>query len=410
MARSRAKETGAVIDLADMGIGVTKFSDSKEAVITDYIPTGLPNIDFIIGSGIPFGRLTEIYGVNSSGKSTIAVLVSKIAQTMAVDVVWIDVEGTLETKRLKQLGLDPSKNLYLIKPNEPKKGVKATEADGKLTVEEVGEHLKNLVEASAQTGRRMIIIWDSVGATPTKAQFEQGMEGKQLGLHAKAVTQLATLIGQDISESSVAFIAINQARDKIGSFMGGIDSGGGNAFKHWATLRLQINRGSAEAEAKINAFGKQESIRSTYTSKIKVVKSKISIPNREGEFILIPEIGVNLGVNYFELLSKPSKYGALTRSGAYYQYVTENGEQVSFYKDDWITMLNNPETPEHLALVQELVQKMYITSFPDWYPPLDNEVIDIEANPVFKGLRARYEALHNQEVTTPVAEVTDTKE
>lgn len=389
--QSEKNSEGALVDLSTLVPGVTKFSESDEAVITDFLPTGLPNIDYIIGGGIPAGRMSEIYGVNGSGKSTLATLVTKVVQEMDTDVVWIDVEGTLETRRLEQLGLDPSKNLYLVKPPEPKGG-KSSEADGRLTVEEVGVQLQTLIEGSAMSGRRMLIIWDSLGATPAKIQLEQGMEGKQIGVHAKAITALATLIGQDITKSSVALVVINQARDVLNGFVPGIDSGGGNAFKHWATLRLQINKGSAEAEEKINAYGKKENIKTRYTGSIVVKKSKISTPNTKDEFVLVPETGMDLGVNYFELLSKPSKYGILTRAGGYYQYTMDDGTKASFTKDNWIRLLGNPADEQETALMQELVQKMYMIAFPDWYPALDNEVIDIEKNPIFTGLRARYEA------------------
>lgn len=391
MARKRQDQIGQVIDLSDMNIGVTKFSDAKEAVITDIIPTGFPHLDFNIGGGIPFGRLTEIYGVNSSGKSTLAVAVSKIAQNMNVDAVWIDVEGTLETKRLKELGLDPTRNLYLVQPKE--KGAK-------LTVEEVGDRLINLIEASTQTGKRMIIIWDSVGATPTAEQLKQGIESKQLGLHAKAVTNLATQIGQDVTNSSVALIAINQARDKIGAFVPTVDSGGGNAFKHWASLRLQMNKGSADVEQRTNAFGKTENVRSTYKPKLIVKKSKVSIPNTEAELILIPELGLDFGANYFELLAMPSKYGILSKAGAYYKYTTDAGQELTLYKADWVNMINYP-SDEQLPIVQELVQKMYIQTFPEGYIALNNEVIDIEAHPYFTGIRDRYKNLGAQ-ITNPV--------
>ena len=333
--------------------------------------------------------------------STLATLVTKVVQDMDIDVVWIDVEGTLETRRLVQLGLDPSKNLYLVKPPKPK-GTKTSETDGRLSVEEVGIQLQALIEGSTQSGRRMLIVWDSVGATPAKAQFEQGMEGKQMGVHAKAVTNLATLIGQDITNSSVALIAINQARDKIGAYVPTIDSGGGNAFKHWASLRLQINKGSADVETKLNAYGNAENIKTRYTGAVLVKKSKISIPNRKEEFVLVPETGINLGVNYFELLSKPSKYGLLTRAGAYYQYVMDNGTQASFQKDEWVRILDKPEGDQEVELMQELIQKMYMISFPEWYPALDNEVVDIERNIIFTGLRARYEAKNaSQPLTEP---------
>lgn len=380
MVRARKSQEGQVIDLAEMNIGVTKFSDAKEAVITDIIPTGFPHLDFNIGGGIPFGRLTEIYGVNSSGKSTLAVVISKIAQDMNVDVVWVDVEGTLETKRLRELGLDPSRNLFLVTP----------EVEGtKLTVEEVGVNLIKLIEASTKTGRRMIIVWDSVGATPTAEQLKQGVDSKQLGLHAKAVTNLATQIGQDVTNSSVALIAINQARDKIGGFMPSIDSGGGNAFKHWATLRLQMNKGSADQEQRVNAFGKVENVRSTYRPKIIVKKSKVSIPNTEAELILIPELGLDLATNYFELLAMPSKYHFIKKAGAYYKYTTDAGQDITLYKADWLTVLGNP-TEEQLPIVQELVQKMYIQTFPNGYIGLKNEVVNIELHPYFKGLAERY--------------------
>lgn len=401
MARQKQSEknaTGATVDLSTENLGLTKFSDTREAKILDIIPTGLPNIDFILGGGLPFGRMAEMYGKNSSGKSTIAILMSGMAQRMNVDVVWVDVEGTTEAQRLIECGVDPVKNLYHIRPDEPKAGTKPKPTDGKFTVEDVGSKVIEVIQASAKSGRRLIIIWDSVASTPPRAQLEGGMEEKQMGLQSKAITKFTTLVGQEITNSSTLFLAINQARDVIGGYTPSIESAGGNAFKHWATLRLEITKGSAIAEPHVNAFGKTENVNSSFEAGIKIKKSKVSTPNRKETFILNTDHGINLAENYFELASKPSKYGLLTRSGAFYQYVTENGEQLSMYKNDWIAFL---ESPEGQAVRSELVQRMYMITFPNWYAPLDNEAINIELNPDFTGLRARYEAKKNSE-TQPV--------
>lgn len=386
MARSIKKEP--VVDL-NQELGLTRFSDAKEAKVRDIIPIGLPNIDFCLGGGLPFSRMVEIYGKNSSGKSTLAVLLSGIAQTMEVDTVWIDVEGTTEIARMVACGVDPHQNLYHIRPEQPRAGTKEKPTDGKFNVEDVGKQVEAVIKASAESGRRLIIIWDSVGATPAKSEVENGMEGKQLGLHAKAITKFTNLIGQEILNSSALFVAINQARDVMGAMVPTIESGGGNAFKHWATLRLEILKGSGIKEEQINAFGLKESVVSSFDATVKIKKSKVSMPNTRADFLLNTTKGVNLAENYFELASKPSKYKLIKQAGAWYTYVTDNGEEIKMYKKDWINLL---EAPEGQAIRSELVQKMYMISFPSWYPPLDNEVVDIEKNLDFKGLRARYEA------------------
>lgn len=394
MTRKQQKEVkGSMVDLTQE-LELTKFSDANEADVTDIIPTGLPNIDFIIGGGLPFSRLVEIYGINSSGKSTVAILVTGMAQKLNIDTAWVDVEKTTEVARMIACGVDPMKNLYHVRPEEPKPTAKPKPTDGILTVEAVGAKIIKIIEASAKSGRRLIIIWDSVGATPSNAEVEAGVGGKQLGLHAKAVTQFTTLIGQEITKSNALFIAINQARDKIGAFVPTIDSGGGNAFKHWASLRLEITKGSGIDTEKIDAFGRKENVKSMFEAGMKVVKSKVSTPNRKQSFILNTERGINLAENYFELASKPSKYNVIKKSGSWYVYTTDAGEDIKMYKDDWITYLDNPDTPDKQRIRSEIVQKMYMISFPDWYPALDNETIDIELNPDFAGLRARYEALH----------------
>lgn len=355
---------------------ITSIEDGGEIPTFDFT---VPGTHSFIGNGI----------INHN--STLAVLLTGMAQKMDVSIVWVDVEGTTEAKRLIECGVDPIKGLYRIAPNEAKHGIAPKATDGKFTVEDVGDRVNGTISAYRQlSSQPLVVIWDSVAGTPAKAQLEGGMEEKQMGIQSKAITKFTTVVGQEILNSPVAFIAINQARDVIGGFMPGqIESAGGNAFKHWASLRLQINKGSAIEEDLRDPFGKTVKNRSRFKGAVKVIKSKMSAPGTKQDFFLSTEHGIRLADNYVELLTSTSYYGLIKRSGSWYNYVTDDGNEIKLYRKDWVDFLDSPEGAD---VRRELVQKMYMISFPTWYPPLDNVNLDIEKHPDFKGLREKYKS------------------
>lgn len=180
MARTKKSDLtkDMTVNLTDIP-GVTLLQDSKWATVDDRLPTFLPELDQIMGGGVPFGRLTEIMGKNASGKSTLATLLMKSAVTLGVTTVLIDTEGTADPERLGELGLDMS-GIYQVKPPESKRGEKKKE--DAMSVEYVAEKCEALIKAFAKTDDRLLIVWDSIAQTAAEAELEKGVGNKQPGL------------------------------------------------------------------------------------------------------------------------------------------------------------------------------------------------------------------------------------
>lgn len=179
MARKRQSETveAGTIDLTKE-LGLTSFRDTKFSSVADRLPTMIPQLDYILGGGLPFGRMVEVIGLNSSGKSTFAVHLTKIAQLLKVPTLWIDVEGTADPARLAELGVNPDAgDVFMVEPALKKDGTKDT-----MTVERVAEELQRILPVINKTGKPILIIWDSVAQTAAEREIERGVGNQQPGL------------------------------------------------------------------------------------------------------------------------------------------------------------------------------------------------------------------------------------
>lgn len=179
MARKRQSESidAGTVDLTKE-VGLTTFTDTKFSNVSDRLPTMIPQLDYILGGGLPFGRMVEVFGKNSSGKSTLAVHLTKVAQMVDVPTVWIDVEGTADPERLAELGVDFSAGgVFMVEPKQNKDGSKDT-----ITVERVAEELQRLLPVFSKLGKPVLIIWDSVAQTASEKELEKGVGNQQPGL------------------------------------------------------------------------------------------------------------------------------------------------------------------------------------------------------------------------------------
>lgn len=179
MARKR-KSTEAIqagnINLGEE-VGLTIYQDVEFSSVVNRLPTMFPQLDYILGGGLPFGRMVEVIGKNASGKSTFAVSITRVAQMLKIPVVWIDVEGTADPVRLSELGVDfEAGGIYMVEPPETR-GEKQP-----LTVEVVSNKLEEVIKAFAESGKPFVIIWDSVAQTPAEKELEKGVGSQQPGL------------------------------------------------------------------------------------------------------------------------------------------------------------------------------------------------------------------------------------
>lgn len=395
MARSNKKNTELKdINTIDLGkeMGLTLMSDTNKADIKNILPTMIPQYDRIMGGGLPLGRLTEIYGVTSSGKSSFAVHLSGILTRLGIITVWVDIEGTADNNRMEQLGVDVTK-LFTIQAGDGQRLKNVTE----LSVEQVGKELEYYIDAfnEKQPNIPIVFIWDSLGATRTQKEIEGGIDEKQMGLKAAATQKVVTAITPKLNETNTGVIVINQARDDMNAGMYGdpVKSTGGKAFEHSASLRIKVNKGSQVKQYKDTA-GKEEY--SGHSMRLETKKSKLSRPNQKASSDLLSEWELKDGsvINgldpHYTIYQEAVDKGFISK-GAWRNYVTLNGEEIKLRDADWV-----PRLKEDNELYLELFKRTYVANFPNNYSPLDNKDVDVTTIPEFKALKEYYEELEKE--------------
>jgi len=262
-------------------------------VRVDAIPTGAINLDAAIGvGGIPRGRITEIYGPESSGKTTLALHVAASAQRRGGVAAYIDAEHALDVEYAKKLGVE-IENLLVSQPDS-------------------GEEALEITEILVRSGAIDVIVVDSVAALVPKAELEGEMGEAHMGLQARLMSQALRKLAGSINRSRTSVIFINQLREKIGVMFGNPETTtGGRALKFYASVRLDVRR--------IGPVKDREAIVGSRV-RVKVVKNKVAPPFKQAEF----DIMFDEGISHCALLvDLASEIGIIEKSGAWYSYGKE---------------------------------------------------------------------------------------
>jgi len=263
-------------------------TDAKVRV--ESIPTGAINLDAAIGvGGIPRGRITEIYGPESSGKTTLCLHVVANAQRNGGVAAYIDAEHALDTEYAKKLGVDVE-NMLISQPD-------------------TGEQALEICEILVRSGAVDVIVIDSVAALVPKAEIEGDMGDSHVGLQARLMSQALRKLTGAIARSKVSVVFINQLREKIGVMFGNPETTtGGKALKFYASLRLDIRR--------IGPVKEKEDVIGSHV-RVKVVKNKVAPPFKQAEF----EIMYAEGISHTSLLVDIGvEAGIIDKAGAWYSY------------------------------------------------------------------------------------------
>jgi recombination protein RecA len=300
---------------------IMKMGSDGPKVRVDCIPTGAINLDAAIGvGGIPRGRVTEIYGPESSGKTTLCLHVVANAQRAGGTAAFIDAEHALDTEYAARLGVDIDK-LLVSQPD-------------------TGEQAMEICEVLVRSGAVDVIVIDSVAALVPKAEIEGEMGESHMGLQARLMSQALRKLTGAIARSNTSVIFINQLREKIGVMFGNPETTtGGKALKFYASLRLDIRR--------IGPVKEKEDVIGSHV-RVKVVKNKVAPPFKQAEF----DIMYAEGISHASLLVDiGSESGIIEKSGAWYSY---NSQRIGQGRENAKMFLK--DNPAVMAEIEEKVK------------------------------------------------------
>ena len=306
---------------------VMKLGEFK-AMEIEAIPTGALSLDIALGiGGVPRGRIIEVFGPESSGKTTLALHIVAEAQKMGGEAAFIDAEHALDPVYAKKLGVDID-NLIVSQPD-------------------TGEQALEITESLVRSGALDVIVVDSVAALVPKAEIDGDMGDSHMGLQARLMSQALRKLAGAINKSKTVLIFINQLREKIGVMFGNPETTtGGRALKFYASVRIDIRRIEnikQDGEVKGNRV------------RVKVIKNKVAPPFREAEFDIVYGQGISKEGN---ILDMAVNLDIVEKAGSWFSY---NGERIGQGRENVKKYLK--ENPEMLEDIEEKVRENFAKAF-----------------------------------------------
>lgn len=288
---------------------IMKLGDAKK-VDVELLPSGSLSLDLALGGGYPKGRIIEIYGPESSGKTTLTLHAIAEIQKQGGTAAFIDAEHALDPSYARKLGVD-TENLLIAQPDN-------------------GEQALEIAETLVRSNAVDLIVVDSVAALTPQAEIDGDMGDSHMGLQARLMSQALRKLTGIINKSKATVIFINQIRMKIGVMFGNPETTtGGNALKFYASVRMDIRR-TGQIKVGDDIIGNR--------TKVKIVKNKIAPPFRLAEFDIMYNEGIS---KTGDILDLATQYGVVEKSGAFYKY---GGETIGQGRDKTKTFLkDNPE-------------------------------------------------------------------
>ncbi len=306
---------------------VMKLGDFKETSV-DAISTGALNLDIALGiGGIPRGRIIEIYGPESSGKTTLALHAVAEAQKTGGEAAFIDAEHALDPAYAKKIGVDID-NLIVSQPD-------------------TGEQALEIAEALIRSGAIDIVVVDSVAALVPKAEIDGDMGDAHVGLQARLMSQALRKLAGTINKTNATIIFINQLREKVGVMFGNPETtAGGRALKYYASVRMDIRR--------VEAIKQDGEVVGNRT-RVKVVKNKVAPPFREAEFDIVYGKGISKEGSVLDLAVT---LDIIEKAGSWFSY---NGEKIGQGRENVKKLL--AEDPKFMAEVEKKVRDNFNKAF-----------------------------------------------
>ena len=302
---------------------VMKLGDNAHLNV-ETVPSGSLSLDIALGvGGVPKGRVVEVYGPESGGKTTVALHMVAEVQKRGGIAGFIDAEHALDPVYAKKIGVDID-NLYISQPD-------------------TGEQALEITETMVRSGAIDIVIVDSVAALVPKAEIEGDMGDSHVGLQARLMSQALIKLTAIIGKTSCTVIFINQLREKVGVMFGNPETTtGGRALKYYSSIRLEVRRGE-QIKKDGEAIGNR--------TRIKVVKNKVAPPFREAEVDIIYGEGISREGDILDLAAKED---IVNKSGAWYAY---GGSKIGQGRENAKTYLK--EHPDVMAEIEEKVREKF---------------------------------------------------
>jgi recombination protein RecA len=301
---------------------IMRMGSDRARVKVDAIPTGAINLDAAIGvGGIPRGRVTEIFGPESSGKTTLALHVVANAQKAGGVAAYVDAEHALDVDYTRKLGVDVD-NLLISQPD-------------------TGEQALEITDLLVRSGAVDVVVIDSVAALVPKAEIEGDMGDSHVGLQARLMSQALRKLAGGINRSRTSVIFINQLREKIGILFGNPETtSGGRALKFYASVRLDMRRIGQVKERDV-VIGNR--------TRVKVVKNKVAPPFRQAEFDIMFDEGISHSALLVDLAAES---GVIQKTGAWYAY---NDQRIGQGREN--TKLFLKDNPALMAEIEAKVKE-----------------------------------------------------
>lgn len=303
---------------------VMKLGDNTASMNVETVPTGSLSLDIALGlGGIPKGRIVEIYGPESSGKTTVTLHMIAEVQKRGGIAGFIDAEHALDPNYAKNIGVDID-NLYISQPDS-------------------GEQALEITETMVRSGAIDIVVVDSVAALTPKAEIDGDMGDSHVGLQARLMSQALRKLTAVISKSNCTVIFINQLREKVGIMFGNPETTtGGRALKFYSSVRLDVRR-IEQLKQSGEAIGNR--------TRVKVVKNKIAPPFKEAEFDIMFGEGIS---KVGDILDLAAENGIINKSGAWYAY---EGNKIGQGRENAKQFLK--DNPQMCAAVEAQVRELF---------------------------------------------------
>ena len=322
---------------------VMKLGDSSANMNIEVIPTGSLSLDIALGlGGVPRGRIIEVFGPESSGKTTVALHIVAEIQKRGGIAGFIDAEHALDPVYAKNIGVNID-DLYISQPD-------------------CGEQALEITETMVRSGAVDVIIVDSVAALVPKAEIDGEMGDSHMGLHARLMSQALRKLTSVISKSNCVVIFINQLREKVGVMFGNPETTtGGRALKFYASVRLDVRRIETLSQG-----GEKVGNR----VRVKVVKNKVAPPFKEAEFDIMFGQGIS---KEGDILDLAANVGIISKSGAWYAY---EGDKIGQGRENAKNYLR--QNPDFCKMIEEQVREHYFAQETEEEPEAEEKAAEVD--------------------------------